>query len=121
MLNLVIGETEAAAQAEADYYRAGFDMEACKGMMRAYGFLDAEIGKENSFVQNARSSFMSARLIGSPETITRQLIDMIDYCALDGVMLIFPDYLKSMPVFAREIMPQIRARFPERTEMAHAV
>lgn len=121
MLNLVIGETEAAAQAEADYYRAGFDMEACKGMMRAYGFLDAEIGKENSFVQNARSSFMSARIIGSPETIARQLIEMIDKCELDGVMLIFPDYLKSMPIFAREILPKIRGRFPERAELAHAV
>jgi len=121
MLNLVIGETEAAAQAEADFYRAGFDLEACQGMMRAYGFLDAEIGKENSFVQKARSSFMSSHLIGAPDTITNRLIEMLEYCDLDGIMLIFPDYLKSMPVFAREILPRIRSRFPERTELAHAV
>jgi pyrimidine oxygenase len=121
MLNLVIGETDADAQAQADHFRAGFDMEACAGMMRAYGFLDAEIGKENSFVQNARSSFMSAHLIGAPDTLTRRLIAMIEQCDLDGVMLIFPDYLKSMPIFAREIMPHIRARFPERAETAHAV
>lgn len=120
MLNLVIGESDAAAQAEADHYRAGFDMEACKGMMRAYGFIDAEIGKENSFVQNARTSFMSARLIGSAETITRRLIEMIESCELDGIMLIFPEYLKGMQTFAREILPQIRARFPERAELAHA-
>jgi pyrimidine oxygenase len=120
MLNLVIGETEAAAQAEADFYRAGFDMEACKGMMRAYGFIDAEIGKENSFVQNARTSFMSARLIGSADNIAKRLIEMLDRCDLDGVMLIFPDYLKGMPIFAREILPKIRARFPARTELAHA-
>jgi pyrimidine oxygenase len=121
MLNLVIGETDEAAQAEADFYRAGFDMEACKGMMRAYGFIDAEIGKENSFVQNARSSFMSAKMIGSVETVTQRLIDMIDRCELDGIMLIFPEYLKSMPIFAREILPKIRARFPEQKEFAHAV
>jgi pyrimidine oxygenase len=89
--------------------------------MRAYGFLDAEIGKENSFVQNARSSFMSARIIGSAETVATRLIEMIEYCDLDGVMLIFPDYLKSMPVFARKIMPRIRARFPEKAELTHAV
>lgn len=121
MMNLVIGETDAAAQAQADHFRAGFDEEACKGMMRAYGFLDAEIGKENSFVQNARSSFMSARTIGSAATVAKRLIEMLEYCQLDGMMLIFPDYLKSMPVFTREIMPQIRSRFPERTELAHAV
>ena len=121
MMTLVIGQTDAEAQAEADSFRAGFDEEACKGMMRAYGFLDAEIGKENSFVQNARSSFMSARLIGSAETIARKLIHLIDYCQLDGIMLIFPDYLKSMPIFSREIMPQIRAHFPEHAEVAHAV
>lgn len=122
MMTLVIGETDADAQAQADHFRAGFDEEACKGMMRAYGFLDAEIGKENSFVQNARSSFMSARLIGSPETISKRLIDMFECCAIDGMMVIFPDYLKSMPVFANEIMPQIRAKFPQQTvSLANAV
>jgi pyrimidine oxygenase len=119
MMNLVIGDTDAEAQAQADYFRAGFDEEACKGMMRAYGFLDAEIGKENSFVKNARSSFMSAHIIGSVETVAKRLIEMMEYCHLDGMMLIFPDYLKSIPLFAREILPRIRARFPERSEVAH--
>lgn len=112
MMNLVIGETDAEAEAQAAHFRAGFDEEACKGMMRAYGFLDAEIGKENSFVQNARSSFMSARIIGSAETVAERVIEVLDRCQLDGMMLIFPDYLKSMPIFAAEIMPKIRARFP---------
>ncbi len=121
MMNLVIGETDADAEAQADYFRAGFDFEACKGMMRAYGFLDAEIGKENSFVQNARSSFMSAKIIGSAQTVANRLTEMIERCDLDGIMLIFPEYLQSMPVFAREIMPLIRSRFPECNEVAHAV
>jgi pyrimidine oxygenase len=120
MLNLVIGETDEAAQAEADHYRDGFDFEACKGMMRAYGFLDSEIGKENAFVQNARSSFMSNKLIGSAERISSELIDMFDKSGLDGIMLIFPEYLRGLEIFAREILPKIRARFPERSELAHA-
>ncbi len=120
MMTLVIGDTDAEAQAQADHFRAGFDEEACKGMMRAYGFLDAEIGKENSFVQNARSSFMSARIIGSVDTVANRLIEMLEFCHLDGMMLIFPDYLKSIPIFAREILPKIRERFPERVALAHA-
>jgi pyrimidine oxygenase len=120
MMTLVIADTDAEAQAQAEHYRAGFDAEACKGMMRAYGFLDAEIGKENSFVQNARSSFMSAHIIGSVATVTSRLIEMLEHCHLDGMMLIFPDYLKSIPIFARDILPQIRERFPERVALAHA-
>ena len=112
MLTLVIGETDAEAESQAAHFRAGFDEEACRGMMRAYGFLDSEIGKENSFVQNARSSFMSPRIIGSVDTVCQRLIEQIEYCQLDGTMLIFPDYLKSMPIFASEIMPRLRARFP---------
>jgi hypothetical protein len=29
-------------------------------------------------------------------------------------MLIFPDYLKGIPLFAEQVMPKIRARFPEK-------
>jgi hypothetical protein len=36
-------------------------------------------------------------------------------------MLIFPEYLKGMSIFARDIMPRIRARFPELKAPAHAV
>ena len=121
MMTLVIGETDAAAEAEAARYREGFDQEACFGMMRAYGFLDSEIGKENSFVQNARSGFMSARLIGSAQTIAARMIEMLENCDLDGFMLIFPDYLAGMPVFVTEILPVIRARFPTRPAFADAV
>ena len=120
MMTLVIGDTDAQAEAEADHYRAGFDEEACFGMMRAYGFLDAEIGRENSFVQNARSGFMSTRIVGSASTVTERMIGTLERCDLDGMMLIFPDYLTSMPIFAREVMPAIRTRFPGRIELAHA-
>ena len=118
MITLVIGDSDEDANAQADRFRAGFDEEACKGMMRAYGFLDQEIGKENSFVQNARSGFMSARIIGSAETVSDRIIAMLEQCHLDGMMLIFPDYLKSMKLFAQAIMPKLRARFP--AGVAHA-
>lgn len=121
MMTLVIGDTDADAQAQADHFRAGFDEEACRGMMRAYGFLDAEIGRENAFVQSARSSFMSARIIGSPDSVSRRMEELLEGCDLDGMMLIFPDYIAAMPVFARDIMPRLRDRFPARTaEPAHA-
>lgn len=121
MMTLVIGETDAAAQAEAAHFRAGFDEGAWRGMMRAYGFLDAELGKENAFTESARSGFMSTHVIGSAETVADRLIAMFEQTNLDGMMVIFPDYLKSMPIFAERILPRIRARFPERKELAHVV
>ena len=114
MMTLVIADSDTEAQAQADHFRAGFDEEACFGMMRAYGFLDAEIGRENAFVQTARSGFMATRIVGSARTVATQMIEVIERCSLDGMMLIFPDYLQSMPVFAAEVMPRVRASFPER-------
>lgn len=111
MMTLVLGETDEAAQAKAAHYREGLDEGALHGMMRAYGFLDSEIGKENAFVASARSSFMTPRLIGSAETVTRQAIELMDQAELDGLMLIFPDYIEGISIVADSILPKIRAHF----------
>ena len=113
MLNLVMEDTDAQAQKTAERFRAGFDEEAFKGMMRAYGFLDAEIGKENAFVANARSGFMSSHIIGSPQTVAERVVALLDGCDLDGTMLIFPEYLSGLERFAAEVLPRIRSQFPE--------
>nr|WP_324287989.1 LLM class flavin-dependent oxidoreductase [Brevundimonas sp. SL130] len=113
MINLVIGDTDEAAAATAESYRAGFDEGALHGMMRAYGFLDSEIGKENVFVKKARSGFISEHAVGSAETIAEKLITLLDKADLDGLMLIFPDYLTGLPLFAEKVLPLVRARFPE--------
>ena len=121
MMTLVFGETDAAAQQSAEHFRAGLDEGALRGMMRAYGFLDAEIGKENAFVASARSSFMTPRLIGSPETIAEQAIRLMEEAELDGLMLIFPDYIEGLHILADRVLPQIRAHFPVgREAMSHA-
>ena len=120
MMTFVFGETDAAAQAQAEHFRAGLDEGALRGMMRAYGFLDAEIGKENAFVASARSSFMTPRLIGSPQTIADQAISLMEQAELDGLMLIFPDYIEGLPILAEHVLPQIRAHFPASHEaMSH--
>jgi pyrimidine oxygenase len=121
MMTIVFGETDAAARGRAEYFAEGLDEEALRGMMRAYGFLDAEIGAENAFVASARSSFMTPRLIGAPQTIADQAIDLIDGAELDGLMLIFPSYIEDMPIFAEQVLPQIRARFAQgASEHGHA-
>jgi pyrimidine oxygenase len=121
MMTILFGETDAAAEAEADRYRAGLDEGALQGMLRAYGFLDAEIGKENAFVQKARSTFMTPHVVGTPETVIARLSEIFEQTTLDGLMLIFPDYLTGMPIFGEKVLPALRQRFPSRVpEPSHA-
>ena len=113
MMTLLIEDTDAQAQAKADHYRSGFDEGALKGMLRAYGFLDAEVGKgENAFVSNARSSFMTSRIIGSAETVAEQCETLLTEADLDGMMLIFPDYKDGLKRFAADVLPRLRKLGP---------
>lgn len=118
MMILVIGETDAEAEAMVQSYRDGLDEETLWGMMRAYGMLDAEIGKENDFTRKARSALMAPHVAGSPETVLAQLTEIFEKTALDGLMVIFPDYLTMLPVFAEKILPVLRARFPGKIKEA---
>lgn len=111
MMTLVIDDTDAAAQAQADRYRAGLDEGALRGMMRAYGVLDAEMGKENAFVQSARSSFMTPTLIGTAKTVRDDLEALLIEGELDGVMLIFPDYVDGLRRFGADVLPHLRHVF----------
>lgn len=121
MMTVVLDDSDAAAQATADHFRAGLDEAALQGMLRAYGFFDTEQGgKENAFVEKARSTFMAPYVLGSPETVTDKLTELFEVSGTDGLMLIFPDYLTGIPRFAQEVLPVLRARFPTRVmEVAH--
>ena len=112
MMTLVMAEADAEAQAMVASYREGLDEEALKGMLRAYGFLDTESGKENAFVTSARSGFMTPRLIGDYDSVAEQAMTLIETAELDGLMLIFPDYIEGIARFAEHVLPRIRNRFP---------
>ena len=118
MMTVVLDETDAAAQRTAEHFRAGLDEDALRGMMRAYGFLDAEIGKENAFVAKSRSTFMTPHVLGTPATVLEQIGDLLDESGVDGLMLIFPDYLKGIPIFGNEVLPALRERFPGKVKIA---
>lgn len=118
MMTIVFGDTDAAARATADRFRAGLDEGTLWGMMRAYGFLDAEIGKENAFVEKSRSTFMTPHVLGTPATVAEQLGDLLEESGIDGLMLIFPDYVAALPVFGAEVLPALRERFPSKVKFA---
>jgi pyrimidine oxygenase len=107
MLILVIEDSDAAAAATLDHYRAGFDEGAFRGMLRSYGMIDAEIGRENSFTARARSGLMAPHVAGNPGTIAARMEAMFERCDLDGMMLIFPDYPIGLRRLGSEILPRL--------------
>jgi len=114
MMTVIFGDTDAEAQEKALAIREGFDEGALHGMMRAYGFLDGEIGKENDFTKKSRAGFMAPGVQGTPDTVIDYLTDLFTISGTDGLMLIFDDYIKSIPIFGEKVLPVLRERFPGR-------
>ena len=118
MMTILFGDSDAAAEAEAARYREGLDEGALHGMMRAYGFLDAEIGKENAFTAKARSTFMTPHVLGTPDNVIERLSDIFAQTSLDGLMLIFPEYDEDMVLFGKTVLPALRAHDAAEIEAA---
>jgi pyrimidine oxygenase len=51
---------------------------------------------------------MTQTAVGSPASCGEQVEAFLDYCELDGLMLIFPDYVEGLKMFGQEILPKLR-------------
>ena len=54
---------------------------------------------------------MTQTVVGSPKSCAAQIEEFLRYCELDGLMLIFPDYVEGLTMFGSEILPGLRAVF----------
>ncbi|MBS9425221.1 LLM class flavin-dependent oxidoreductase [Photorhabdus caribbeanensis] len=109
MCTIICAETDEEAKTLAEFYRDGLDIDAVKSMMHSFG-VDVG-GKSNAMVERSQNAFMTHTAIGNPETCRQQLSDLLRECELDGVMLIFPDYVQGLTIFGEKILPQLRAEF----------
>jgi len=105
MCTVVHGDSDADAQARVERYKDGADMGAILAMLASWGVpadkLDA--------VARQQGAFMTHTVIGAPSTCAERIQDFIDYCQLDGLMLIFPDYVEGLTMFGADILPGLRA------------
>ncbi|GGA70970.1 luciferase [Pseudoclavibacter endophyticus] len=108
MLTLVIGETDAAAERAAAAYAQGIDRVALANMRSSWGWAQE---KALSWAEDAPGdeAFQTPYITGSPTTIAERVHRVLDGAELDGIMLIFPDYLRDLPVFGTEVLPLLRA------------
>jgi pyrimidine oxygenase len=122
MYTIIPGVTDAEAEKRLAHFVAGRDIEAINGILASYGFAPPKEGEdERSFaaarqggramVRRSQEGFMSTRLAGSAESLRQQIEHTIRVADLDGMMLIFPDYIEDLRFFGEQVMPGVRQAF----------
>lgn len=108
MLTIVQGETDGEAEAIAARYGEGLDREALSNMRRSWGW-DAQ--RALSWAEGAKGeeAFQTPYVTGAAETLAERVLSVVDEAGLDGLMLIFPDYLEGLPRFGETVLPALRA------------
>ena len=103
MCTIIYGETDAEAERLVDYYRKGTDMGAIINMLKSWGIPPERL----TSVADTQGAFMTQTVVGSPATCREKVEQFIHDGELDGLMLIFPDYVEGLKMFGSEILPQI--------------
>jgi pyrimidine oxygenase len=103
MCTVVHADTDAAADALVERYRDGVDMGAVIAMLKSWGVPPERLVS----VAESQGAFMTKTVVGAPATCAGEIEAFIDYCELDGLMLIFPDYVEGLRMFGAEILPAL--------------
>jgi pyrimidine oxygenase len=112
MYTIVPGATDKEAETRVERFVAGTDHEAVAGMRASYGLKPD--GRETSLVSRARGNgFMTSYIAGSAETIRQKVEHTIRTADLDGMMLIFPDYVDDLRHFGESVLPSLRRNLQE--------
>jgi pyrimidine oxygenase len=107
MCTVIHAETDAKAEALAESYRNGVDMGAVVEMLRSWRAPPERLTE----LAEAHGAFMTKTVVGSPATCAAEIEAFLTYGDLDGLMLIFPDYLEGARMFGAEILPGLRRIF----------
>ncbi|AXH34200.1 LLM class flavin-dependent oxidoreductase [Humibacter sp. BT305] len=107
MLTVVLGETDAEAARRAEEYGHGLDRVALANMRRSWG-MPEERALAWAEGADGEQAFQTVYVTGSPERVADHIATVVETADLDGLMLIFPDYLADMPLFGEAVLPALR-------------
>jgi len=107
MCTVIHADTDAEAEALVEIYRDGVDMAAVIEMLRSWGVPPERL----TSVAQSQGAFMTQTVVGAPATCAAEIEACMAYCEIDGLMLIFPDYVKGLKMFGAEILPGLRRAF----------
>ena len=107
MCTIIHAETDQGAEDLVTHYKDGVDMGAVIEMLKSWGVPPDRL----STVAEQQGAFMTQTVVGSPAACREQVEEFITYCELDGLMLIFPDYVEGLQMFGSEMLPGLQAAF----------
>ena len=109
---IIADETDEAAMAKWEHYKAGTDLDAL-AWSRAQAGAD-KYAADNSTAGRIRRREplpnSGSRLVGSYATVARLLDEMSEIDGLAGVMLTFDDFVIGVEQFGQRIQPLMRSR-----------
>ena len=104
MCTVIHADTDAAAEALVQRYRDGVDMAAIIEMLKSWGAPPERL----TALAESQGPFMTKTVVGAPATCAAEIEAFMGWCELDGLMLIFPDYVEGARMFGTEILPRLR-------------
>ncbi|MBF4573323.1 LLM class flavin-dependent oxidoreductase [Herbiconiux sp. VKM Ac-1786] len=108
MLTVVLGDTDADATARATEYGRGLDRVALANMRKSWG-MPEERALAWAEGADGEQAFQTVYVAGGPSRVVEHIATVMDTAELDGLMLIFPDYLADLPVFGESVLPELRS------------
>jgi pyrimidine oxygenase len=103
LYTLVCEPTDAAATERAAQYKRGVDVDAVKGYADAASS-DAEGSVSRHYEEFA---FLTAALVGSPDTVVRHLVDL-DRAGAHGILFALADPVRDLDMLFDEVFPRMQ-------------
>jgi pyrimidine oxygenase len=106
----ILGETDAAAERQRQYYQDGADLEAIDTLRSYYSRQQRESAKRRLEQMEHDASFAGRMIPGSPATLAAYIEELVVEGEIDSIQLIFPDYIQGLKTFHAEVMPLLKRR-----------
>jgi pyrimidine oxygenase len=113
LVMIIADETDAAAAAKWELYKAGVDHEAV-AWLGVQGAADTRSGTDTNVRQLADPSYAvnlnMGTLVGSHASVARMLDEIAEVPGTEGVLLTFDDFVKGVEDFGTRIQPLMSSR-----------
>lgn len=107
MCTVIHDDTDEKAAKRLQRYEDGRDLGAIRKQMESWGLVDSAIDKA---IDKAGAS-QNHTVVGSLATCREEIEAYMRNCELDGIMLIFPDYVEGLEMIGSEVLPALRESF----------
>lgn len=124
LMMVIADETDEAARAKWEHYKAGVDEEAV-AWLGAQGAVDKTSGADTNVRQMAdRTNAVNINmgtLVGSYANVARMLDEVAEVEGTEGVLLTFDDFIEGVEAFGQRIQPLMKSRIEVATPVASQV